>query len=451
MDIRLRTIDNFLDVDQKQFAMSVIEDRAIPSVIDGFKPVQRKIIYVANRLWKTGREKPMKVFQLGGQVSSLALYAHGDSSMNGAITAMGQSFKNNLPLLEGIGQYGSLRVPVAGAPRYIGTMLSPNFRLVYKDFELLENKMEEGYEIEPSFFLPIIPMVIINGSSGIAVGYATNILNRNPEDVVEACISVLKGKRICELKPWLSEFGGRYERDMDNINKWNIYGTYKIVNTTTVRVTDIPPSTTFEKYEDYLDSLIDKKIIVDYENNSSSSVDYLLKFTRSGLKDIIDSGKLENLLKVNSSETENLTTLDECGHLKIFANVEELVEYFVTYRLGWYAKRREYMLRKLNDEKLMMESKARFIKAIVDKKLKVNNVPKAEITDWLERNKFDKRNGGYDYLIGMPIYSLTKDKYEELLGGIEKLIADIADIEKMTPNDMYLDDLKELRRKLQKR
>ena len=98
--MRIRTIDNFLDVDQKLFALSVIEDRAIPSVIDGFKPVQRKIIYMANKIWKTGSEKPMKVFQLGGQVSSLALYEHGDASMNSSIISMNQTFKNNLPLLD---------------------------------------------------------------------------------------------------------------------------------------------------------------------------------------------------------------------------------------------------------------------------------------------------------------------------------------------------------------
>lgn len=448
--MRLRTIDNFLDVDQKQFAMSVIEDRAIPSVVDGFKPVQRKIIYVANKLWKTGNEKPMKVFQLGGQVSSLALYAHGDASMNGAITAIGQAFKNNLPLLEGIGQYGSLRSPDAGAPRYIATKLSPNFRLIYKDFELLEGKMEEGYEIEPSYFLPIIPTVIINGSSGIAVGYASNILNRNPLDVIDACIRCIRGEKLHELKPWLNEFGGTYERDKDNPNKWVAVGIYKVVNTTTVRVTELPPSMTFEKYEEYLDSLIEKKIIVDYDNNSSTDVDYALKFTRSGLKETIDAKRLEQLLKIKSSETENLTTLDEHGHLKIFACVEDLVKYFVEFRMGWYAKRKEWLINKLQGEIRVLDNKARFVKAIVDKKLKVANVPRADIVAWLGNNKFDKSNGSYDYLISMPIYSLTKEKYEELLKRLDAAQCELQKTTAAEPKDMYLCDLRDLRKKLQK-
>lgn len=371
--------------------------------------------------------------------------------MNSCITAMGQTFKNNLPLLEGIGQYGSLRSTDAGAPRYIGTRLSFNFRLIYKDFELLENKIEEGYEIEPCFFLPIIPTVIINGSCGIAIGYATNILNRNPIDVIDACVAVLKGKKVGELKPWLSEFGGTYIRDNANPNKWSISGIYNVVNTTTVRVTDLPPFITFEKYEEYLDSLVEKKVIVDYENNSSAGIDYVLKFTRSGLKEILDGGGLERLLKINGSETENLTTLDEHGHLKIFACVEELVEYFVHYRLSWYDKRKEHVLSKLETELRVMDNKSRFIKSIIDKKLKVSNVPKSDIVKWLESNAFDKNNGSYDYLVGMPIYSLTKEKYDELLLRIKDIKAEADELRVKKPVDMYLEDLRELRKKLLKK
>lgn len=448
--MRFRTIDNFLDVDQLLFAKSVVEDRAIPSCIDGFKPVQRKIVYVANKIWKSGSEKPMKVFQLSGQVSSMALYAHGDKSMCDAITYMGQTFKNSLPLLEGSGQYGSLRVPSAGAPRYISTKLSKNFRMLYKDFELLENKIEEGYEIEPNFFLPIVPTLLLNGSPGIAVGYSTNIFNRNPLDVVDACIAHLNGKKQKELKPWLSEFGGTFTRDKDNPNKWNISGVYTVVNTTTVRVKDLPPQITFEKYEEYLDSLVDKKVIVDYDNNSSSVVDYVLKFTRAGLKELIDSGKLEKVLCVNTSDTENIVTIDENGKLRQFSKAEDIVPYFCDYRLTWYAKRKAYLVAKLEKELMILTNKARFVKSIIDKKLKVNNVPKKDVCAWLEANKFDKVSNSYDYLINMPIYSLTKERYAELLEECKLKKTELEDMRKRVPKDMYMDDLKTLRKSIMK-
>ena len=446
----LRTIDNFLDVDQRQFAESVVEDRAIPSCIDGFKPVQRKIIYIANKIWKNGNEKPMKVFQLSGHVSSLAMYAHGDASLNKAISLMGTTYKNSLPLLEGIGQYGSLRVPEMGAPRYIGTKLSSNFRLLYKDFELLESKMEEGIPVEPEFFLPIVPTVLLNGSSGIAVGYSTNILNRNPIDVVDACIDFLKGKKVKELKPWFMDFGGTFTRDAENKNKWNISGIYTVVNTTTVKVTDLPPSITFEKYEEYLDSLCEKKTIVDYDNNSSSTINYTLKLTRSDLKDITESGRLEQLLKVNGSETENIVTLDENGKLRVFECAEDIVPYFCKYRLTWYDKRKKYLVAKLETELTSITNKARFIKAIIDKKLKVNNVPKADVVKWLSDNKFDKMNGSFDYLTNMAIYNLTKEKFEELLKQRDMKKKELDEMKKRVPLDMYMDDLKALKKSLLK-
>ena len=444
--MRTRTIDNFLDVDQRQFAKSVVENRAIPSCIDGFKPVQRKIIYIANKIWKTGNEKPMKVFQLGGHVSSQAMYAHGDASLNQAISLMGTTYKNSLPLLEGYGQYGSLRVPVMGAPRYIGTKLSKNFRLLYKDFELLENRIDEGVEVEPEYFLPIVPTVLLNGSSGIAVGYSTNILNRNPVDIIDACVCYLKGKKTKELKPWFREFSGTWTRDTEIKNKWNISGIYKIVNTTTVKVTELPPNMTFEKYEELLDSLCDKKILADYDNNSAANVDYTLKFSRATLKDLIESGKLEQTIKVNSSETENIVTLDENGRLKTFETAEDIIPYFCEFRLTWYEKRKKYIIGKLEQELLVLTNKARFIKSIIDKKLKVNNAPKADVVKWLGNNKFDKVNGSYDYLTNMAIYNLTKEKYEELLKQRDTKKKELETAKAAVPKEMYLDDLKSLRK-----
>lgn len=446
--MRTRTIDNFLDVDQRQFAESVVENRAIPSCIDGFKPVQRKIIYIANKIWKTGNEKPMKVFQLGGHVSSQAMYAHGDASLNQAISLMGTTYKNSLPLLEGIGQYGSLKVPVLGAPRYIGTKLSKNFRLLYKDFELLKNKIDEGVEVEPDFFLPIVPTVLLNGSSGIAVGYSTNILNRNPMDVVDACLDFLRGKKVKELKPWLREFSGTWSRDPEIKNKWNISGIYKIVNTTTVRITELPPAMTFEKYEEWLDSLCEKKIIVDYDNNSSSNVDYTLKFSRAALNDLQDTGKLESVLKINSSDTENIVTLDENNKIKAFDRAEDIIPYFCKYRLTWYEKRKQYLIDKLSHELLVLSNKARFIKAIIDKKLKVNNVPKKDVVDWLSKNKFDKVNDSFDYLINLPIHNLTKEKFEELMKQRDLKKIELAEMKKAVPLDMYIEDLKNLKKSL---
>lgn len=443
-------ITEFFDTQYLDYSKYVVKDRAIPSVIDGFKPVHRKIINEAIHYWTNNNVKPLKVFQFAGRVASNQYYHHGDASMQGAIVTMAQKFKNSLPLLDSIGQFGVLRAPSAGAPRYISTKLTPYFNLLYKDNELLTPKIDEGVEIEPEYFLPIIPTIIINGTSGIAVGFGTNILNRNPYDVIDACVAVLEGKKQKVLKPYISEFSGDWSLSEENEKSWIIKGVYEIVNTTTVHITELPPDHTYESYEKFLDNLEDKGVIVSYDDNSSDKIDYTLKFQRATLKELIEKGKLEQKLGLIGKETENLTTIDENQNVKVFDNVNEIVEYFVNFRLSFYQKRKDYQINKAENELLVISNKARFIKAIIDNKLKVKNTPKAEIEQWLEDNSFDKINDSFNYLLQMQIYSLTKEKYEELLKEKELKKQEIENIKKQVPKQMYLDDLSELKQQLKK-
>jgi DNA topoisomerase-2 len=441
-----KTISEFLSSEYKEFAMYVIEGRAIPSVIDGFKPTQRKIIHISNQTWKTGSEKTLKVFQLSGKVASDCYYHHGDASLSNAIITMAQRFKNNAPLLEEDGQFGSLRSPQAGAPRYIGTKLSENFKLIYKDFELLEYKEEEGESIEPKYFLPIVPAVLLNGSSGIAVGFASNVLNRDIKSIIDACVKVLAGKEPGEVKPSLNGFNGEFIQDKENNKRWIIRGKYDRVNTTTVKITELPPSMTYEKYEDILDKLVDDKVIVTYDDNCKDNIDYTIKFTRSDL-DKLDEDKLIKLLKLEESSTEIFSTLDEFGKLMIFENTSDIIKYFVDFRLKYYHKRKQFLLDKLNRELKILSNRGRFIKAIIDGKLKVNNVSKAIIIEGIEAMSLDKIDDSYDYLLRMPIYSLTKEMYDKLKEDFTIKKEEIKVLESTDPKDMYILDLTELKKK----
>ena len=441
-----RTVTSFFDKEYLDYARYVVENRAIPSCIDGLKPTQRKVVYIANKIWKTGNEKPMKLFQLAGRVASEAFYHHGNTSLESSMVGMAQKFKNSLPLLEGVGQFGSLRSPAAGAPRYISAKLHPNFRLLYQDFDLLENKIEEGEKIEPAFFLPIVPTVILNGTSGIAVGFATNILNRNPKDVVDACISTLNNKKMKVLAPWIQEFKGTFTRDLENPKTWKIKGQYQIINTTTIKITAIPPNYTYERYEEILNLLQEKGIITSYDDNSSETIEYILKFRRSVLNSLVSSeGKLERTLRLNTQETENLTTLDENGKLKIFDKAEDIVKHFVSVRLGWYQTRKDYLIDKTEKQLSLVTNKARFIKDIIDGKLKINNVPKKTIILYLETADYDTVHGSYDYLLSMAIHSLTKERYEKLLLEKEGCIIALKTLKATDPKEMYLGDLKKLK------
>ena len=442
-----KSITEFLSNEYKEFALYSIEGRAIPSVIDGFKPTQRKIIHIANLVWKTGSEKNLKVFQLSGKVASDAFYHHGDMSLSNAIINLAQKFKNNAPLLEEDGQFGSLRSPQAGAPRYIGTKLSANFRLIYKDFELLEYKEEEGEIIEPKYFLPIIPTVLINGGSGIAVGFASNILNRDIKEIIDVCIKYLNGKKITTVKPSLIGFTGTYTQDTENNKKWYIRGKFERINSSTVKITELPPSMTYEKYEEILDKLVENKDIVSYEDNCKDNIDYTIKFTRVGLE-ILSDDKLFNLLKLVESETENFNTLDEYGKLKIFESVDDIIQYFVDFRLKYYQVRKDHQLDKMQHELKVLGNRGKFIKAILDGKIVVNNKSKDEIVSQIESIAIEMIDGSYDYLLRMPIYSLTKEMFEKLKEDFSNKKDEIEKLKLVDPKDMYLEDLSELKKKV---
>jgi DNA topoisomerase-2 len=442
-----KTISEFLSNEYKDFSLYVIENRAIPSVIDGLKPSQRKIIHVSNQIWRTGSEKELKVFQLAGKVASDCYYHHGNQSLENAIINMAQNFKNNMPLLEGIGQFGSLRSPEPGAARYIGAKLDKNFRLLYRDFELLDYKQEEGESIEPHYFLPIIPTVLINGSSGIAVGFSSNILNRDVIEIITACESVLKDKKIQFTQPKIPQFNGSFLQDPDNKKRWIIRGTVATQHTSAVRITELPPSMTFEKYESILDDLIERKIIVSYDDNCKDNIDYTIRFTREQLSKY-DQEKLIKTLKLEEFETEIFSTLDETGKLKIFENVEEIIRYFVSFRLIYYTKRKDFLLDKMKHELKILSNRGRFIKAIIDGKLEVKNIPKETLIKNIETLGLDKIDDSYDYLLRMPIWSLTKEMYEKLKEDFKIKKEEMDKLSQVQPKDMYLSDLSELKKKL---
>lgn len=445
MKIKERTITEFLDNEYKEFALYSIEGRAISSVIDGFKPVQRKIVHISSQIWKTGSEKTMKIFQLSGKVASDCFYHHGDMSLSNAIINMAQKFKNNAPLLEEDGQFGSLRSPQAGAPRYIGTRLSKYFKLIYKDFDLLEFKEEEGDKIEPKYFLPIIPTILINGGSGIAVGFASNILNRNVLDVISECEKCLRGKDPINIPPKLNGFLGSYSQDPENPKKWIITGKLEIVNTTTIRISELPPSMTYEKYEDILDKLVESKLISSYDDNCKDNINYTIKMSRSDLSSLTESDLIK-LLKLEESETEIYTTLDESGTLKIFESVSEIIKYFVDFRLGFYQKRKDFLIDKTSKELKILQMRGKFIKLILDGKIIINNKSKVDIIQKIEENNIDKIDSDYDYLLRMPIHSLTKETFEKLKEEFTQKKSELESTKLLDPKDMYLEDLRELKK-----
>lgn len=435
-----KKIEDFLTKEYKEFAMYSLEMRAIASVIDGFKPVQRKIVYVSSSVWKTGREKPLKVFQLSGKVASDSYYHHGDKSLSDAIINMAQSFKNNAPLLDEDGQFGSLRSPEAGAPRYIGTRLNAKYHKIYKDSNLLTNQVEEGEKIEPKFLLPIIPMILVNGGGGIAVGFKSNILNRDIKQVSKACLNYLKSGRSKNIPPSLNGFNGTYVNDDGDHSKWIISGVYKKVNTTTINITELPPSMTYEKYETHLEKLMDDDIITSYEDNCKDDVNYIVKMKRADLAKYTNE-QLVKILKLEEKQKELYNTLDEEGKLMIFKNVSDIIKYFVNYRLKWYDVRKKNIIEELTRDLSFMNNRSKFISLIIKGSIVVNNKRKADIEKMISKYKLDKIDGSYDYLLRIPIHNLTKENYDKIREDIQNRKHELAVMKKKKPKDIYIEEL----------
>jgi len=289
--------------------------------------------------------------------------------------------------------------------------------------------------------------VLINGGSGIAVGFASNILNRDIKEVVDACQKVLQGKNITTLKPHSNYFFGDYIQDSDNPKRWIIRGKFQRINTTTIKITELPPSLTYEKYEEILDKLVDNKTILSYDDNCKDNIEYIIKFTRVDLEKL-DDDKLIKMLKLEEFETENLTTLDENGKLKIFDCALDIIKYFVNFRLQYYQKRKDFLLNKLEQDVRTLGNRGKFIKLILDGKIKINNKPKTEIINQIELFKLDKIDGDYDYLLRMPISSLTSENFEKLKSDFKLKKEEIDNLSQLNTKDMYLMDLSEFKKTL---
>ncbi len=189
--------------------------RSIPSVLDGLKPAQRKVLYAC---FKRNLKGDIKVAQLAGYVSEHAAYHHGEASLTSTMVGMAQNFtgSNNLNLLVPSGQFGTRLMggKDAASSRYIFTRLSVVTRALFHpdDDPLLAYQDDDGQSIEPTHYLPVIPLVLVNGADGIGTGWSTSVPQFNPRDVIAAVRARLEGDALPELTPWYRGFTGKIER-----------------------------------------------------------------------------------------------------------------------------------------------------------------------------------------------------------------------------------------------
>jgi DNA topoisomerase-2 len=441
-DLRKITIQGLFNNEVREYSVYA-NIRAIPSIMDGFKPSQRKVIFGAMKRAASTPETGIKVSQLAAAISEVSHYHHGEVSLEGAIVGMAQDFSgsNNLNYLEPIGQFGSRLSPANAASRYIFTKLSPAFRKIFKreDDAILESQVEDGDTIEPKTYLPILPNVLINGASGMGTGFATKILPYNPLDLKKHVMARLKGRNISmKLVPWFRNFNGEVLRLPTG--QVQINGKLEVVNTTKILITELPIGVYSDDYKKVLLKLIDDGYIKDYENRSTATrFEFELTVPRTTAYEDMDT--LMSKLKLISRESENITVwLPDGKKVRCFKTPEELIDVFVEARLKLYEVRRQKQLELLADDYELLDEKMRFIKLYISKSQEFAKQTKAQLEELL-------RAEGYkhiDKLLEVKVYNMTKDQLDKLAEALAKVEAELKYYAETTATELYIKDLDEL-------
>ena len=427
-------ISELIDGKYKDYSKYVLYSRAIPHMIDGLKPSQRKILFTA---LKTAKSNRIKTASLSGNTISQANYHHGDASLNEAITKMVQVHSNNIPLLEGEGSFGSRLVPDAAAPRYTFVKMSANFDKYFAD-TMVADKSGDPEDPEPEFYLPIIPWVLVNGVKGIAVGFATEIQPRNPKEISKLCQAYLSGKNIDneKLLPYYPEFSGKVYEENDEIY---CEGEFTLTGQTKLEITEVPVGFNRETYVQILDKLEDAGKIVSYTDKCDKTgfkFDVTLKRAKK-LKDY----QIVSLFKLRKKINENITVIDHDGKLKVYDSPIDIIKDFCDYRILKYNERYEY----LEDEDCLnhkiVRDKIKFIQMVIDGRLDFKNKNRQAIKKDLTIHFADSI---IEILIKMPIYSLCQDEKDKLVKEAEDLHNRINTYRKINTTKEFIKELKRL-------
>ena len=468
------TYEEFIHNDLIHFS-KYDNDRSIPNLVDGLKISLRKILFAA---FKKKLHSEIKVAQFSGYVSEHSGYHHGEASLNGAIIGMAQNYvgSNNINLFEPNGQFGTRLTggKDAASERYIFTQLNVITRLIFPqaDDVVLRYLDDDGTSVEPIYYVPIVPMVLVNGSKGIGTGFSTDIMCYNPLQIINKLQLMLKSEpHDIDIEPYYQGFKGTIAPIEDNKknNKYLIKGVFEKIGENKIRITELPVGIWTQDYKEYIESLIDQKkkdtkaIVKDYVDMSTDiNVDFTIEFHSGILKELLIkttdiSGNcnervtgLEKLLKLYTTHTTtNMHLFDSNEHLRKFNSASEIIEEYYEVRLAFYDKRKKYQIDALEKELVLLSNKARFINDNLSGKIDLRRKKKDEIVEIFTKLKYDPLGDGvvgvsstnFNYLIKMPMDSVTEEAVEKLMREKREKEKELAILDGITIENIWLNEL----------
>ena len=445
-------------------------DRSIPNLMDGLKISLRKILYSA---FKKNLNSEIKVAQFSGYVSEHSGYHHGEASLNAAIVGMAQNFvgSNNINLFMPNGQFGTRLQggKDSASERYIFTCLNKITRTIFPslDDNVLQYLHDDGLIVEPLFYAPIIPMILVNGSKGIGTGFSTDIMCYNPLDIIKYLKTKLMNKEEgadtnYNFIPYYEGFKGTIqivsESSVSNSSngprKFLIKGTYEKIGVDKIKIIELPVGFWTEDFKELLENLIEPgnekdgkkktQIIKDYDDISKdTNVEFTVTFAKGKLdeleKNTVDYGcnGVEKLLKLFTTNTNsNMHLFDAADKLKKYESVQEIIDDYYETRMSIYQKRKNFMINSLEKELVLLTNKVKYIKENLDGTIDLRKKKKDEVVQMLENKGYDKINNklevdnnenvdifenssnkhysDFNYLIKMPMDSVTEENVERL-------------------------------------
>ena len=456
-------IDEFIHREFKHFSNSD-NLRSIGSCVDGLKVSQRKILFSC---FKRKLYSEIRVAQLSGYVSEQAAYHHGEASLQGAIVGMAQNFvgANNINLLLPNGQFGTriMGGSDSASARYIHTQLNPIVDTLFPsaDFPLLDYINDDGLMVEPKWYCPIIPMVLVNGMIGIGTGFSTTIPQFNPIECSENIKRKLDGLPYLSMMPYYRGFKGKVRKiEEKGKTKFITKGKYRIEDDKVV-ITELPIGKWTNDFKEFLEKTIqiDDSWILDYENHSTDDkVKFVVKVNDETLFDNTYKEKdvIEEKFKLTTPKTlSNLHLYNKDGTIKKYDTIYQIIDEHYYVRLNMYQRRKDYQLENLKKGIELLESKMRFIEYVIDDKIKVYKQSKQSIIDALRSFEFsfyenncivpydsevDVRSE-YNYLLNLSVYNFTLEKVEELKEDILKNKNEFNELEKKDIKDIWKKEL----------
>ena len=427
-------ISDFIHKDLVNFSLADLK-RSIAHVSDGLKPSQRKVLYAC---FAKNLTSEMKVAQLAAYVSEKTSYHHGEVSLADTIVKLAHNFmgSNNINLLEPCGQFGTRLMggKDASQTRYIFTKLTKSARTLFdaKDDPVLKYLDDDGKQIEPEYYVPILPTVLVNGTEGIGTGFSSYIPPFNPEDICANINRVIDGEYLVPMKPWFDKFKGRVFSNDEGF--WVTEGVWTQAGNK-IKITELPPGRWTQEYKEYLDTLMDKKNIANYVNNSTTeNVDFVIEGYTG--KDIVKDFKLQKTFHVS-----NMHLFHPTRGIHKYESPEEILTDFVKIRTETYKKRKAYLIHVLKEKTKKLENMSRFVDMVIHEKLIVFKRKRSELESEMEK-MFDKIDGSYDYLLNIKTYQYTLEAVQSLREDTIKTKTELDILQNTNHIDMWKSDLK---------